>query len=72
MVLTGSEVGQGEKLSSAQKNKYFKAGEQQYLNPLRTGLLYQRNINSLLFPGLSTDPGLSDRSMLGGPALAGG
>lgn len=59
-------------MRSAQKNKYFKAGVGQHLNPMRVGPLYQRQINSLLFPGLSMDPGLSDRSKLGGPVIAGG
>lgn len=43
-----------------------------YLNPLKAGPLYQRKINSLLFPGLDKEPGLSDRSKLGGPVLWGG
>lgn len=64
MVLTGGEVGQ--------KYKYFKAGVGQYLNPLEAGRWHQRKINSLLFPGLSRDPGLSDRSKLGGALLGGG
>lgn len=52
--------------------KYFKTGVGQYLNPLKAGPLYQRKINSLLFPGLNKEPGLSDRSKLGGPVLWGG
>lgn len=53
--------------NSAQKNKYFKAGVGQYLNPLKAGPSCQRKINSLLFPGLTKDPGLSERSKLGRP-----
>lgn len=71
MVLIGDKVGQGEK-KSAPKYKYFKAGVGQYLNPLKSDPLYQRNINSLLFPGLNKEPGLSDRSKLGGAVLWGG
>lgn len=52
---------------SAQGNKYFEAGEGLYLNPLRTSPSHQKKINSLLFPGLTRDPGLSDRSKVGGP-----
>lgn len=70
MMLIGNKVGQGEKL--APKYKYFKAWVGQYLNPLKSCPLYQRKINSLLFPGLNKEPGLSDRSKLGGPVLWGG